>query len=137
MLMMSVYEKPVDTAQDVLDRGMIPFTRHTGEIYIEILEQSLNPAHQQLAEIFYLPKSNAEFYKTMEALVFDDAGSKVYLIPRTHAFIGAYQPKDLDRYRSKEVLQCMAPWQGWVVNKIFPLKEDLAAHLLRFQQVCL
>ena len=82
MLMMSVYEKPVDTAQDVLDRGMIPFTRHTGEIYIEILEQSLNPAHQQLAEIFYLPKSNGEFYKTMEALVFDDAGSKVYLIPR-------------------------------------------------------
>ena len=33
MLLMPQYEAPIDSAQDILDRGMIPFVGDGGEFY--------------------------------------------------------------------------------------------------------
>jgi hypothetical protein len=51
MLLMPQYEKPVDSAQDILDRGMIPFVIDGGDYLRDHLLQSSTSAYQKLGEI--------------------------------------------------------------------------------------
>ena len=48
MLMLPQYGKPIDSAQDILDRGLIPFVDWGGEYYRDHLLQSTTPAYQKL-----------------------------------------------------------------------------------------
>ena len=56
MLLMPQYDKPIDSAQDVLDRGMIPFVDWGGDYYRDHLLQSSNPAYQTLGGVVVVPK---------------------------------------------------------------------------------
>ena len=47
ILLMPQYEKPIDSAQDVLDRGMIPFVDNGGEWLRDHLLQSSVPTYQK------------------------------------------------------------------------------------------
>ena len=63
MLLMPVLEKPVDTAQDILDRGMIPFVIDGGQFYVDVLKESPNPVYQQLAGITVIPDNYNDWLK--------------------------------------------------------------------------
>ena len=41
-----------------------------------------------------------------------------------------------DFYISKEELNGTSPWGGWIMNKEWPLQEELNMHILWYQQVC-
>ena len=126
MLIMPVLEEPVDTAQDILDRGLIPLMHAGGGHYVEFLKESPIPAYQQLADIAVIPKDGNELQRMFDFEV---------LIAGTHVYLGA--GIDLgSRHVSKERLEGKSPWACWVVNKKWPLNDVLAVHLLRFQQVC-
>ena len=131
MLLMPVFEKPVNSAQDILDRGMIPFTEHVGGFYIDFLKESPSPVYNQLAEISYLPRDNEEFMKIMEEDV-HGAGTHVYI---TGNFLTKKQKELGDYYWSRDILSGLSQWSCWVTNKRWPLNDALAVHLLRMQQV--
>ena len=129
--MSPVLEKPVDTAQDILDRGMIPFTTFGGQYWIYFLSQSPVLAYQQLAERAVIPEDREELMTILK----DDlhgSGTHVYL---TNGIRTEQEP--LGSYHfGKEVLQGRPPWGVWIVNKKWPLNEELGKHILIFQQVC-
>ena len=50
------YEKPVDTAQDILDRGLSVITIPGGGSMVEILKNSPFPLTRRLAEMTVVPK---------------------------------------------------------------------------------
>ena len=64
VLLMPHYGKPIDSAQDILDRGMIPFVQDGGDYYKQFLKESSNPTYQKLGEILVVPKY-AEQWKKM------------------------------------------------------------------------
>ena len=136
-LLMPMYEDPVDTAEDVLKRGLIPYvaggTHHLaagqGEFWIEHMRQSDNPVYQQLAEIAVI----CEWVEVLKTTYHKLQGHG------THVYINFYIPEDMKDmgkyYFGKELLEGVSPYTGWIVNKRWPLNEQLARHILRFQQV--
>ena len=129
MLLSPVLEEPVDTAEDVLKRGIIPFSNVGVDLFfVDLMKKSPNPVYQQLAEIFVVAKTYDEYRKFVAEDV-DGAG--------THVMLGSFVRKNSNYHVSKEGLQGIYLWSNWVVNKRWPLNEELAVHLLRFQQVCI
>ena len=128
MLLSTILEKPLDTADDILNRGLIPFASPFGGIFVDILKNSPNPVYQQLAEIFLVPKTWEEYGK-----IWEDGG-----IDRgTHVYLGRISLADRYYYWSTETLKGETPYNVWVVNKKWPLNDEMAVHLLIFQQVCI
>ena len=130
MLLKPVLEEPIDTAQSILERGLIPIVVDAGQYWIDILKQSPNPVYQQLAEITINPEDKEERLKLMEENILG-AGTHVYLASGV-----ADEEQELgDFYSSKEALEGNAPWTVWIVNKKWPLNDELAKHILMYQQV--
>ena len=125
MLLTPVLEEPVNTAQDILDRGMIPVTVEGGDYYLYLLQTSTNPVYQQLAQITVVPKDAEELNTILEEGV-QSAGTHVYLT------------NDLwpDQAGSKDKLEGKNPFHGgWIINKKWPLKDKLNQHILLYNQV--
>ena len=131
MLLTPVLEEPVNTAQDILDRGMIPVTVEGGDYYLYLLQTSTNPVYQQLAQITVVPKDAEELNKILEEGV-QSAGTHVYLtndLWPDQAALGSW-------YYSKEKLEGKNPFHGgWIMNKKWPLKDKLNQHILLYNQV--
>ena len=130
MLIKSVLEKPIDSVQDIVDRGMVPITLDGGQYYIDFLRSSAKPLHKQLAEIAISPKDFEEWLNLMKERVLED-GTSVYM--GSEIFSDKLDPADF--YSSKDVVEGMNPWMVWIVNKKWPLSEKLAQHILIYQQV--
>ena len=129
MLLMPVMEKQVNTAQDILDRGLIPFTRDD-EYWIDHMKNSPNPVYQQLAEIAVVPKDYAELLRMLKEDL-QGAGTPVYL----YNILFPEEEELGDYHWSKEILQGDLPFIFWLVSNRWPLKDDLAKHILIWQQV--
>jgi hypothetical protein len=127
VLLMPQYEKPVDSAQDILDRGLIPLL--DGEFYISLLLQSPISAYQKLGEIGVLFDNWDEYYRILEEDV---------LGANTHVSLTYFHSKERDRYglhESKNVLEGDNPYGGDIHNKKWSLAEEYSCHLLLFTQV--
>jgi hypothetical protein len=129
MLLMPQYEKPVNSAQDVLDRGMIPFVWERGAYFRDHLLQSTNPTYQKLGEIVVVPKDYEQYWNMMKEDV---------LLANTHVYLGYlnFDDKSLGKFHeSKDVLEGISKSGGNIVNKKWSLGEEFSYHLLVFQQV--
>jgi hypothetical protein len=63
---------------------------------------------------------------------------KKILEDNSHALVSQYLTGEMsywDYHKSEESLEGYTPWFVWLINKKWPLKEQLAKHLLRVQQV--
>ena len=132
MLLKPVLEQPVDTAQDILDRGMTVLTQYGewGESWGKLLKESSNPVYNQIAQNMDTPKTQHEKLFRLQLDVLEQ-GTHVYLsiVPLL------IQETDLGHYHySREVVEGTAPFAGWIINKMWPLNEDLQKHILIFQQ---
>ena len=131
MLIKPVLEKPIDSVETIVDRGMVPITVAGGQFWKDLLNSSENVKYRQLAEITLVPTNKSELLKLLNETILKD-GTSVYLA----AFID--YPDKLDPaefYKSKDVLEGNNVYTGWIVNKKWPLSEKLAQHILRSQQV--
>ena len=131
MLIKPVLEAPVDTAQAILDRGLIPLVNEgtIGHSWIVTMNASTNPVYRQLAKIAVNPTDIPELVKMIKEDVLD-AGTHVYLtdvLRPEEAELGFF-------HYSREVLEANSPFVGWIVNKRWPLNDELAKHLLLYQQ---
>ena len=126
-----MYDDPVDTAQDVVDRKLIPVVDWFSPEYIDILARSDNSLYQQLAAITVLPKNDDEFFDILKNSVLGN-GTHVYLKS------GLWESeKELGRYHfSQELLEGDTGYGGWFINKKYHLSNELAKHLLIYHQVC-
>ena len=130
MLLKPEFETPVDTAQDVLDIGLIPFVHPRAVGYIDILKQSPDRVYQKLGEVMVVPKNEEEVIKMLKEDV-QDAGTHIFLCN----FLNPEWEKLGDYHWSKEELPGISPYSNWYVNKRWALNEEMAVHLLRSQQV--
>ena len=80
MLLMPQYEKPVDSAQDVLDRGMIPFVNVGGDYWRDQLLQSSNPTYKKLGEILVVPKDWDQFEKMVREDIQEGNTHTIFLV---------------------------------------------------------
>ena len=133
MLLRPSLEKPVDSPQDILDKGMTTFVYPISGIYIDVLRASPNPVHNQVAKKSIITKDYADM---MNMLAEDVQGAG------THAFLHNELYPDMKKlgyyHKSKTTLEAgMSPYLFWLVNKRWPMADELAVHLLKFQQVCI
>ena len=128
MLLMPQYAKPVDSAQEILDRGMIPIVDDGGLYWKHFLLQSSIPTYQKLGEIAVVPEDTDQRYKMVRE---DIQGAN------THVFLGSITWVSFDGkyHESKDVLEGNNPFIGDIVNKKWSLGEEYSYHLLLFNQV--
>ena len=131
MLLKPMLEKPVNTAKEILDRGMVPMTQDGAQFYVDLLRQSSNPIYQKLADRAIVPKDYDELIRFLEDDVLG-AGTHVYLMNNCVNFPW-YSLGDF--HYSKDVLEGHSPWNVWIVNKKWPLHDQLSIHILIYQQV--
>ena len=121
------YEQPVDSAQDIIDRGLIPFS--WGEYYKIFLIQSPNPLYQQLGN---------KMVDYIDDATYDKMLKEDLLGANTHVMLGGLLKHELDYgkyHHSKEVLRGSDPNLVNVVNSIWEFRGAYNHHLLLYHQV--
>ena len=129
------FEDPVDSVQDVIDRGLIPVVHWGAGWFVDLLSRSDNPLYQQLANITVVPKDFNEMMFVYMQYGVQGNGTHVYLgndVCCGMTFISGilYQ-----YHKSKEVIAGVPAYGVWIVNKLFHLNDQLAKHLLLYRQV--
>ena len=129
MLLMPQYGKPIDSAEEVMERGMIPFVYGGVDYYKHVLLHSSIPVYHKLGEIVVGTKDYDEYLKKMNE---DILGAN------THVYLGYLD--DYDRslgkfHESKDVLEGSDPSVVDILNKKWSLAEEYSYHLLVIQQV--
>ena len=127
-----VYEDPVDTAQDIIDRGLIPVITPTAAYYWKsFFTYSDNELYRKLARIIVVQKDDYDLANIIKYHV-QGNGTHVILLSSI-----SEKMKTWGRYHlSQEIIEGTNPYKGWITNKLFYLNEDLAKHILIYQQVC-
>ena len=131
MLIKPVLEKPIDSVQTIVDRGMVPITMEAGHVWKDFLKSSANPNYPKLAEKIIVPKDYNEWLNNVTERILKD-GTSVQLASAIPPKAGL-DPADF--YKSKDILEGDNPYGVWIVNKKWPLSEKLAQHILLFQRV--
>ena len=136
LMFKKVYEDPVETAQDVVDRKLIPIVE--SQYTIDFLNQSSNTLYQQLANISVItPYSrygnwNVEAHISLLKSGVQENGTHVFLCSSLWS-----EEKELGRWHySQEKLEGELPFGHWWVMKKYHLSNELAKHMLIYAQVC-
>ena len=137
ILLKPSYEKPVDAAQDVIDRGLSIIYTPGSESLLEKYKNSPSNITRALAE------------RTIICKDWDECDGKPYgndngLIPAavktgsSVVEVGFLWPEYLEFgkwHRSKESRGGKNQFASYLLNKKWTLEEEINNHLLRFQQV--
>ena len=132
ILLLPAMEDPVDTMDDVVERGLIPIA-YPGATYVtDIMNMYEDPQRRKLGEKIIYPDDVSQ----LEEMVWDD----ILFGDDKYVWITQYLlPGSLMRYQdfhiSKETVGGTDPWSTWFINKKFFLQKKLKRHIMVFQQV--
>ena len=129
ILIMPVYEDPIDSYQDVIDKGLIPFSHEGSHYYREHLANSPNPGYKYLASIYEIPETSAEYWDWFD----NDIG-----VHGIKAYIGILSDWEIATglyHTSEEHIFGLNPSAGYVFNKKMRYSEEMQRTLLYFTQV--
>ena len=131
LMFKKVYEDPVETAQDVVDRKLIPIV--DSQYYNEYLAHSHNTLYQQLSNITVnRPYNSYDAHLHLLKIGVQENNTHVYLTSNLWP-----EERDLGRYHySQEKLEGELPYGHWLINKKYHLSNELAKHMLIYAQVC-
>ena len=124
------YEKPVDTAQDIIDRGLGVITYPTSGSWVKILKNSPSSITRTLAERTTVCKDWDECNKRLIPGAVKTGSSVVE--------VGILWPQYLELgrwHRSRDRKGGINPFGSYMLNKKWTLNEEFNNHMLRFQQV--
>jgi hypothetical protein len=121
----------VNSAQDIIDRGLIPVIYPGHWFLVESLRKSDNELYQILGQIAFVPNTWQDWNNL---LIYHVQGAG------THVLLGSHISESM-RYHglfhaSPDHIEGSNPYYGWITNKLFYLKDDLKKHVLIYQQVC-
>ena len=117
----------MDTSEDIYSHGLIPLLRGNG-VYEDILKNSPDSMLRELGEKALVTENDSKLLALLGQVMKERKYAWM-----TDGMIGGLRPSSF--YISKENIGGTSPWQVWIVNKKWPLKENLAKHILRVQQV--
>ena len=129
ILILPVFEKPVDTVRDVVEHGLIPFVLDGGFYQRDNLLDSPNADYQHLGSITVVPLNWDETWKIMRVGVIED---------NTHVYVGSigwYEKQLGDWHVSKDAVEGMAPFSVYILNKKMIHEEEMQRTLLYYTQV--
>ena len=120
VLLTPSYEEPVDTAEDLIKRDIIPFLSPGSEIWIQFFAASNDTNYQEISRRLVIAKDWREY---------DDLASKVistgmYADMQTLPWVD-YEEEYQDWYRSTETIAELIPYKVHLSNKKWPLKKVL------------
>ena len=119
VLLRPSYEKPVDTAADLIKRNITPFVTPGGEIYRQLFAASSDPNYQEISRRLVFSKDRHEYYKM--ALKVISTGNYAHIGTTPYAITEDYYKW----YRSSETIGGTNPYVGHLINKKWPLKKVL------------
>ena len=122
VLLRPSYEKPVETAADLIERDITPFYIPGGEIYRQLFAASLDPNVQEIARRLIFPNNWDEFADLVRKA--NSTGN--YASIRTYPWIFNWNRPEEDFkywYRSTETIGGLNPYGVHLANKKWPLKK--------------
>ena len=134
MLLRPQYEKPVDSVQDIIERGLIPFVNDDNYYIKDFLSQSPNPLFQQLGEMTVVPTDYEEFIRMIKEQI-QGANTHV-LMTLLHDY--DYESSGFiksDFHKSKDYLEGNNPFGVNILNKKWEHSAAYDHHLLLYTQV--
>ena len=127
MLLKPVLEPTVDTMQDILDSGLIPFTYQGNYILKIYMTNSPNNATSTIGKRLYVAANWEEY----ESMTYTDVLEGTHILFDT-AF------SDTDRFHtSRDTLGGAYPYISDIANRKWPLIGDYNKHINGYIQVCL
>ena len=147
VLVKPVYEKPVDTAEDIIERGIKVLQGPASGSMVEINKKSPFPLTRALAEIAYVTKVvilqlififrlNHNFFSFKSRSEFNDLLRKWVAVDGTAVFVSSTGRSRLRLHRSKgKVQKNRNDFASYMINKKWWLEEQFNLHMMRFQQV--
>ena len=152
MLIKPVYEKPINSAEDVLDRNLTVLFFPGTEALLEIMKNSSYSTQRELAERTIVPKviffkfvsfilkkklwkDGNEYVKMVQERVLASGSSVLeiaYLLQYELDWAKYYGTR---WYRSRERKGATSPYASWLMNKKWTLEEEFNNHMMMFQQV--
>jgi hypothetical protein len=132
LMFKKVFEDPVESAKDVVDRKMIPIV--DSQYYKELLAHSPDSLYQQLSNITIITHGLDDFDGHLHLLKTGVHENNTHVYLTNHLWS---EEKDLGRYHySQEALEGDLPYGHWLINKKYHLSNELAKHMLIYAQVC-
>ena len=126
---MPVFEKPVDTARDVVEHGLKPFVRDGGFYSRDHLLDSPIPEYQYIGSMIYVPMSWQELERMQQEEILQD-GTHVHI-----GSIGNYEKAWGEWHTSKEHIGGLSPYAVYILNKKMIQEEEIDRTVLYFTQV--
>ena len=138
ILLKPSYEKPIDTAEDVMNRGLSVIYSPGTQAFVEIMKNSPSNITRTLAERTIVcedwTECDGHYYHYLSTGLIPRAvitGSSVVEM----GFLFAEYLEFGKWHRSKESRGGENPFASYMLNKKWTLEEHFTNHMLRFQQV--
>ena len=127
VLLRPSYERPVETAADLIGRDITPFDYPGGGFFIDFFADSPDPNFQEISRRLYIAKDWEEFYAMVGKVTSTGTFSMFGTLPPVN-YENIKTHRDLDRvyekwYRSTETIAGSYPYQIHLLNKKWPLKN--------------
>ena len=119
---MPSYEKPVDTAKDLIKRDIIPFYAPGSEFWRQFFAASTDPIYQEVSQRLVIAKDWDEYEDMVRKLLFTGK----YAMIGTQPWILNWNNKEEEYkqwYRSTETIGGTYPYPVHLSNKKWPLKK--------------
>ena len=120
------YEKPVDTAADLISRDIRPVVRNIRQIYVQIFANSPDPIYQELSRRIIVAGRRREYAVKYERPV-------RMCVNQNYALLYPPRPKSVEdkaHYSSEEV-KGLYHFPGSIANKKWPLKKVYKSSSIR------
>ena len=124
---MPQFEEAVDTPEEIHEHGLIPILVPGGTYFREFFDGSPVPLYREIGKDAIMAKNWSDWVYLVKELV---------LKRNTHVVVSSdlccgliYNDFVTNR------IDALSPWFVWIINKKWQLKEQLAKHIMKFQQV--
>ena len=120
VLLRPSYEEPVDSAADILNRGIIPLLWPGADIWKHHFADSPDPNYQEISRRFHVAKDWDEYTDMVRKVT----STGLYAEMQTHPAPWAVSEAEYKHwYRSTETVPGDNPYSGHLTNKKWPLKK--------------
>ena len=116
------YEKPVETAADIITRDVTPFYFPGGDIWKQFFADSPDPHYQEIAKRLHIAKDYDEFDSMLRKVTSTGLYAQIGVLP-SQRVVKVEEYKNW--YRSAEAIAGTFPYGMHLLNKKWPLKKVL------------
>ena len=121
------FEEAVDTPEEIHEHGLIPILVPGGSYFRDFFDKSPIPLYQEIGKDAIQAKDWTDWCNLVKELVLKRNTHVVVSSDLACGFLYA------DFIASR--IDAIPPWYVWIINKKWQLKEELAKHIMKFQQV--